>query len=79
MVPALLGLIILLLIWLIVLGLLYWLGTVLSNARSPTVNTGKLVLVLSIVLLIVGVLFVIYFLIGFPPPLGHPLWPAAQR
>jgi hypothetical protein len=57
-----------------VLGLLYWLGTVLINALPETANTVKPVL--SIVLLIVTVLFAIYLLVGFLPPIGHPLWQA---
>lgn len=62
-----------LIIWLVVLGLLYWLGITLINALPPSSDPVKGVL--RIVLLVVCVLFAIYLLIGFLPPLHGPPFP----
>jgi hypothetical protein len=52
-----------LIIWLVVLGLLYWLGVTLINALPQASDSVKPVL--RIVLLVVCVLFAVYLLVGY--------------
>ena len=66
-----------LLIWLLVLGLIYWLGGMLINA-IPGAEPFKAVA--RIILLVIIILVVIYLLIGFLPPVhGGPYFLPRSR
>jgi hypothetical protein len=55
-----------LLIWLAILGVIYWLGQMLINALpmgEPVKSVAR------VILLVIVILIVIYMLVGFLPPL----------